>query len=89
MTSTGGVGSYHPQRLASRVSSAGEPKKSLSLRALSLERRGFRKVFVWRRNYLSNMAPTSALCALCVQSQCVITMSLHSYIVITELLSEP
>lgn len=43
------------------------------------------------RNYLSNMAPTSALCALCIQSQCVITMSLHSYIVITEycLLSDP
>ena len=34
-------------------------------------------------NYQSNMAPTSALCALCIQSQCVITMSLHSYIVIT------
>lgn len=42
---------------------------------------GFRSVGVGG-SYLSNMAPTSALCALCVQSQCVITMSLHSYILI-------
>ena len=36
-------------------------------------------------HYLSNMARTSALCAfsLCIQSQCVITMPLHSYIVLT------
>lgn len=43
-------------------------------------------MFVWRRDYLSNMAPTSALCALCIQSQCIIKISLHSYIVITVLL---
>lgn len=48
------------------------------------KRRGLRKVFVQWRNYLSNMAPTSALCTLCIQPQCVITMSLHSYIVIAE-----